>query len=77
MHKSRENICIGIIFFFFFFFFLTPNSIFLYISFPGRQTTKARDFNSFHHEANIISYSIIYSLFIIDWRKLVNINRKV
>ena len=34
-------------FFFFFFFFLPLNSTLLHISFPGRQMTKARNFNFF------------------------------
>ena len=49
MCKSRENVCMGILFLFylFFFFFLPSNSTFLHISYPGRQMTKGRDLNFF------------------------------
>ena len=48
MHKSRET---------YKYQFLTPNSIFLHISFPGRFF-----FPFFYLKANKISYLIIYSL---------------
>ena len=44
----------------FFFLFLLPNSTFLHISFPGRQTIKATDFIFFHRKANTIFFSMIY-----------------
>ena len=57
-------------------FLLLPNSTLLHISFPRRQTTWARDFNFFHRKANKISYSLVYSLSIINKTGWVNIHRK-
>ena len=75
--KKGKIIHMSIIFFFF--FFLPLNSTFLHIkfSFPGRQTTKARDFNFFSYQKdNKIFHSLVYSLSIIDKREWVNIHRK-
>ena len=64
LHKSRENVSIGII------LFLMPNSTFLRISFPGRKRLQLR-FNFFlYRKANKISYSITYGIFIL---KLISI----